>query len=318
MPLYPPIEPYQVGMLAVGCGHEIYYEVSGNPDGKPVVCLHGGPGSGSHPSTRQFFDRERYCIIQFDQRNCGNSTPHASDPDIDLSTNTTHHLIEDIEALRHHLNIKQWMLFGVSWGSTLALAYAQAHPQHVTDILLVGVTMTRQSEIDWLYEGLKAPYPQQWYDFFNHIPETLQQLKPIDAYHHLLNVQEDLAVRTAAAKIFHEWEWASVSVDPAAQPSGRWLDPKFQLARARICTHYFHHQAWLSGDSLLENAHKLSDIRGILINGRLDLMSPLITAWDLHQVWANSDLVIVENAGHSTGDGGMAEAITTATKRLSQ
>ena len=313
--LYPAIEPYESGMLAVGDENAIYWEICGNPTGKPVVVLHGGPGSGCTPGMRQFFDPNAYRIILFDQRNCGRSIPHASDPKTDLSLNTTDHLLADMEALREFLNIERWLLFGGSWGSTLALAYAQRYIGHVTEIVLFGVTTTRQSEIDWLYRGVAPLFPEQWARFRAGVPEAERDSDLIEAYYRLLH-DPDPVVRAKAARDFHDWEAASLLVDPDAQPSERWSQPDFQMARARICTHYFRKRAWLEDDMLLRNAHKLAGIPGIMVHGRLDLMAPLITPWKLAQAWPGSELVIINNAGHSPSEGGMSAAIVAATNRF--
>lgn len=313
--LYPEIEPYQHGMLPVGDGHVLYWEACGNPAGKQVIVLHGGPGSGCTPGMRRFFNPASYHIILFDQRNCGRSLPHGSDPSVDLSTNTTHHLVTDIEALRCHLGIDRWLVYGQSWGSTLALAYAQSHPDRITEIILAGVTTTRRSEIDWLYRGMAPLFPEQWSRFRAGVPEAERDNDLVEAYYRLLN-NPDPEVRAQAAQNWHDWEAASISIDPAAKPSARWLQPDYRMARARIITHYFHHNAWLVDQQLLRKAGVLREIPGILIQGRLDLSAPLVTAWELAQVWPGSELVIVQGAGHSTGDPGMPEAIINATDRF--
>lgn len=315
--LYPEIEPYGHGRLDVGDGNLIYWEACGNPDGKPAVILHGGPGSGCSTSMRRYFDPTAYRIVLFDQRGCGRSKPHAGDPNTDLSTNTTEHLLADIELLRQHLDVERWMLFGGSWGSTLALAYAERYPQRVTDIVLVGVTMTRKSEIDWLYHGVAPLFPEQWARFRAGVPAAERDGNLVEAYYRLLHAP-DPDVRAKAARDWHAWEAALLSVDPDAQPSPRWLDPEFQMARARIVTHFFRHNAWLEDGILLREASSLAGIPGILIHGRLDLGSPLVTAWELAQAWPDSELVIVKGAGHSPGDPGMGEAVIAATDRFAR
>ncbi len=313
--IYPKIEPYDYGMLNVGGENLIYWEVCGNPDGKPAVVLHGGPGSGCTTDMRRYFDPNVYRIILFDQRNCGRSRPHASDPNTDLSSNTTVHLLVDMELLRQYLKTERWMLFGSSWGATLALAYAEQHYDRVTSIVLAGVTMTRRSEIDWLYRGMAPMFPEQWADFCAGVPEDARDGDLVQAYYRLL-YDPDPTVRTKAAKDWHDWEAASLSVDPDAKPGSRWLQPEFQMARARIVTHYFLHNAWLEDGILLRNAHLLVGIPGILVHGRLDLGAPLVTAWELNRAWPGSELIIVYGAGHSTSDPGMAEAIITSTDRF--
>jgi proline iminopeptidase len=313
--LYPKIEPHDHGLLDVGDGNLIYWEVCGNPDGKPVAVLHGGPGSGCSIGMRRYFDPAVYRILLFDQRNCGRSKPHASDLETDLSLNTTEHLLSDMEALRGHLNIEKWMLFGGSWGTTLGLAYAERHPNRVTEMVLFGITMTRESEIDWLYRGVAPMFPQQWACFRAGVPEDERNSDPVEAYYRLLN-HLDPTVRAKAARDWHDWEEATLSVDPNFKPSPRWLQPDFQMARARIVTHYFRHKAWLEDGILLRKAATLSNIPGIMVHGRLDLGAPLVTAWELSQAWPGSELKIVYGAGHSPGDPGMSETLIAATNRF--
>jgi proline iminopeptidase len=266
---------------------------------------------------RRFFDPGAYRIALFDQRNCGRSQPHASDPNVDLAANSTHHLIADMEKLREFLGIERWMLYGGSWGSTLALAYAEHHPERVTEIVIAGVTTTRPSEIDWLYRGVAPLFPEQWEHFRAGVPEHERDDDLVAAYYRLLH-DPDADVRAKAAQDWHHWEFDTMSLDPDTKPSGRWLDPKWQMARARICTHYFHHRAWLEDAILLREAGLLAGIPGILIHGRLDLGSPLVTAWELAKAWPGSELIVVKNASHSTSDPGMGEAIIAATDRFAQ
>jgi proline iminopeptidase len=313
--LYPEIEPYDRGMLDVGDGNLVYWEVCGNPHGKPAIVLHGGPGSGCSTGTRRSFDPKAYRIVLFDQRGCGRSTPHASDLRTDLSVNTTEHLLADMELLRQYLGIDQWMLLGGSWGSTLGLAYAERNPQRVAEIVFVGVTTTRRAEIDWLYRGVAPLFPARWARFRAGVPPAERDGDLVAAYHRLLQ-EPDPAIHMQAAKDWCEWESALVSVDPEASPDPRRLQPAWQLAFARIATHYFHHNAWLEEGMLLRQASLLAHIPGILIHGRLDLGSPLVTAWELAQAWASSELVIVNGAGHSSTDPGMSEALIAATDRF--
>jgi proline iminopeptidase len=313
--LYPEIEPYNHGMLDVGDGNLVYWEVCGNPQGKPAVVLHGGPGSGCSTGARRYFDPTAYRIVLFDQRGCGRSLPHASDLRTDLSVNTTAHLLADLEQLRQHLDIDQWLLFGGSWGSTLGLAYAECHPHRVTEIVLGGVTTTRRVEIDWLYRGVAPLFPVQWARFRAGVPPVQRDGDLVAAYYRLLQ-DPDPAMHMQAAKDWCTWEAALVSVDPEATPEPRRMQPAFQLAFARIVTHYFHHNAWLEEGVLLRHASALAHIPGILVHGRLDLGSPLVTAWELAQAWPNSELVIVSGAGHSATDPGMSEALIAATDRF--
>jgi proline iminopeptidase len=314
-PLYPEIEPDDQGMLDVGDGNRIAWEVCGNPDGKPAVALHGGPGSGRSTWARRYFDPAAFRIILFDQRGCGASTPHAGDTETDLAVNTTAHLLRDMERLREHLGVERWLVFGHSWGCTLGLAYAERHPGRVSALVLVGVTMTRRSEIDWLYRGLAPIFPEQWTRFREGVPEGARDGDLVAAYYGLLN-DPDPAVHEKAARDWHDWEAASITVDPDAAPPQRWSDPRFRLARARIVTHYFHHDGWLEDGALLKGAGALAGIPGVMVQGRLDLEAPLATAWELARAWPDGDLVVVPHAGHSDSDAGMAEAITAATDRF--
>jgi proline iminopeptidase len=241
--------------------------------------------------------------------------PHASDRRTDLSVNTTEHLLADIERLRQHLGIDRWLLFGGSWGSTLGLAYAERNPQRVTAIVLVGVTTTRRSEIDWLYRGVAPLLPAQWARFRAGAPAAERAGDLVEAYYRLLH-DPDPAVRAKAAKDWCEWESALVSVDPDAKPETRRLQPAFQMAFARIVTHYFRHNAWLEDGSLLRNAAALTGIPGVMVQGRLDLGGPLVTAWELAQAWPDGELVVVSGAGHSSGDPGMSAAVIAATDRF--
>lgn len=313
--MYPEIEPYEQGMLDVGNDNRIYWEVCGNPDGKPAVVLHGGPGSGCNAGMRRCFDPDAYRIVLFDQRGSGRSTPHASEYQTDLSVNTTEHLLADMEGLRVHLNIDRWLIFGGSWGVTLGLAYAEGNPQRVTEMVLVGVTTTRRSEIDWLYRGVAPLFPEQWARFRAGVPAADRDGDLVEAYDRLLQ-HPDEAVRAKAARDWCEWESSLLSVLPNYKPGPRWSQPSFQMAFARIVTHYFRRNAWLEDGALIKNAHRLQGIPGIMVHGRLDLDAPLTTAWELAQVWPDSELVIVSGAGHSSADPGMNEAVIAATDRF--
>ncbi|MGD2048388.1 MAG: prolyl aminopeptidase [Chloroflexota bacterium] len=310
--LYPPIEPYEHGLLNVGDDNLIYWEACGNPSGKPAVVLHGGPGSGCSADMRRYFDPSAYRIVLFDQRNCGRSRPHASEWHADLSANTTEHLLADMERLRQHLGIDRWLLFGGSWGCTLGIAYAERYPHRVSEIVLGGVTMTRRSEIDWLYRGVAPLFPEQWARFRAGVPPGERDGNLVEAYHRLLQ-NPDPAVHTKAAKDWCDWEASLLSVDPKAKPDPRRTEPTFQLAFARIVTHYFRHNAWLEDGILLREVSALAGIPGIMVHGRLDLGAPLVTAWELAQAWPDSELVIVDNAGHATTEPGIGEALIAAT-----
>lgn len=314
MTLYPKIEPYAHGMLDVGDGNLLYWEACGNPDGKPAVVLHGGPGSGCSASMRRLFDPRAYRIVLFDQRGCGRSLPHASDIGIGLAANTTPHLLADIERLRAHLGIERWLVFGASWGSTLALAYAEQEPSRVTEIILAGVTTTRRSEIDWLYRDVAPLFPAPWRRFRDAVPAA-ERADLVAAYYRLLQ-SGDLDTCLRAARNWCAWEAALVSVDPNHTPEPRRLQPRFQLAFARIVTHYFHHGAWLADGILLRRADALAGIPSIMVHGRLDLSAPLVTAWELSRVWPDAELVLVATAGHASSDPGMTEALVAATDRF--
>jgi proline iminopeptidase len=309
---FPDIMPYETGFLNVSNGHKIHFAVSGNRDGRPAVLLHGGPGSAMSASARRYFDPQHYRIIQFDQRGCGLSTPNAADS---LEYNTTGDLIADMEALRQELGVESWLVFGNSWGSTLALAYAEQYPQRVDAIILAGVTTTRQREIDWLYKGLAMFMPREWARFMDAIPPHLRGDDPVDAYHALLT-DADPAIRLKAARDWHDWEQGSISSDPSSPPPARWANDAYILARARLCAHYFHHRAWLDDTMLIDNAHKLNGIPVILIQGSRDLQGPPVTAVELAAAWSTSELMLVDKAGHSTADEGMQEAIMCATARF--
>ncbi|MEU7854083.1 prolyl aminopeptidase [Nonomuraea sp. NPDC049141] len=309
--MYPPIEPYDHGHLDVGDGHLVYWEVCGNPQGKPALVVHGGPGSGCGPGQRRRFDPELYRIILFDQRNCGRSLPHASDPATDLTTNTTHHLIADMERLREHLGVDRWLLYGGSWGSTLMLAYAETHPTRVSEMVINGVTMTRRSEIDWLYFGVGRYFPEQRQRFREGVPEAESDADVLAAYA-LRMADPDPAVRAKAAHDWTAWEDTVISMEVNGTPNAYSDRPPLALlAFVRICAHYFSNAAWLEEGILLREADKLAGIPGVLLHGRFDLGSPLETAWDLAQRWPDARLVVVDDSGH-TGSKTMSEEVKAA------
>jgi proline iminopeptidase len=314
---FPPIEPYDHGMLDVGDGNLVHWEVSGSPDGKPAVVVHGGPGSGCRPGSRRAFPPERYRVVQFDQRGCGRSTPHASDPATDMSTNTTHHLVSDMERVREHLGIRRWLMYGGSWGSTLILAYAERHPERVSEIVIPGVTTTRRSEIDWLYRGVRRFFPEQWERFRLGVPEADRDGDLVAAYARLM---ENLApaVRAAAAAAWLAWEDAVISLEPKGTPNAYSTRPTVaQHAFVRICAHYFSHGAWLAEGELLRDAGRLAGIPGVLIHGRLDMGSPVGTAWELSRAWPDARLIVVGDSGH-TGSDTMRDEILRAIDRFSR
>ncbi|QNP66717.1 prolyl aminopeptidase [Streptomyces genisteinicus] len=300
--LYPPIEPYDEGMLDVGDGNRVHWEVSGNPRGTPALVVHGGPGSGCVPGMRRYFDPTAYRIVLFDQRGCGRSTPHASDPGAAMGANTTHHLLADMERLREFLGVRRWVLHGGSWGSTLLLAYAQRHPDRVAGIVVNGVTTTRRSEIDWLYRGVGRFFPEQWHRFRAGVPEAAGPGDVVAAYARRME-SPDPAVREQAAADWCRWEDAVLSLEPHGAPdvySGRPDDAR--IALVRIAAHYFAHGAWLDEGALLDGAGRLDGIPGVLFHGRLDLSSPLDTAWELSRSWRGAELVVVDDAGHKGSD----------------
>ncbi len=294
---YPPIEPYDTGMLDVGDGHQVYWECCGNPDGKPALYLHGGPGSGSSPGQRRFFDPDAYRVVLFDQRGSGRSRPLANDDDTDLSTNTTAHLIADIEALRRLHHVESWTVLGLSWGTTLGLAYAETYPQQVNALVLALVTTTSRREVEWLTHGVGRIFPQEWDRFATAVPESLRHLPLVDAYATLL-FDPDPTVREDAAREWCAWEDAHVSLTPGHRPSPRFEDPEFRLLFARLVTHYWRNAAFLEENQLLRDAATLDGIPGVLIHGRYDVSSPLETAWQLSRRWTTSQLRVLDDAGH--------------------
>ncbi|WP_067685931.1 prolyl aminopeptidase [Nocardia jejuensis] len=314
-PPFPEIEPYASGLLDVGEGDRVYWETSGNPDGRPVLVVHGGPGGGGRRGARKTFDPTVFRIVMFDQRGCGESLPHASDPGVDLAHNTTEHLLADMERLREHLGIERWVLYGGSWGCTLILAYAQRHPDRVIGIVLVGVFMTRPQEIDWLYHGLRLLLPIEWERFRSGAPAEYRDGNLVEGYRQLME-QPDPAVREQAAHDWCTWEDAAIAHETLGAPGQYSAKPDAALlAFVRICTHYFAHGAWLEDDQLLREAHRLAGIPGVLIHGRLDLSAPSLTAWELARAWPDAELKIIEDSGH-TGSPAMVGAIYDAVARF--
>ena len=299
---YPPTEPYDHGMLDVGDGNAVYWETRGNPRGKPGLVVHGGPGSSCEGSTGRSFDPDGYRIVLFDQRGCGRSTPHAGDPATDMSVNTTEHLLADMERLREHLEIERWLLHGGSWGSTLILAYAERHPERVSEIVIPSVTTSRRSEIDWLYRGVGRYFAEAWERFRDGVPESERDGDLLAAYARLMESPDD-AVRAKAATDWLAWEDAVISQEPLGLPNA-YSDrpPLAQLAFVRICAHYFSNAAWLEEGVLLRNARRLAGIPGVLIHGRLDMGSPVGTAWELAQAWPDAELSVIEDSGHTGSD----------------
>ena len=314
--LYPEIEPYEHGMLEVGDGNLVYWETCGNASGKPAVVLHGGPGSGCVEWHRRLFDPTAYRIVLFDQRGCGRSRPHASAPDTDMTCNNTSNLIADIELLRQQLDVDRWLVFGGSWGSTLALAYAETYPDRVTEMIVFGVTTGRHKEFDWLFRGgVAVLFPEQWERLRAAVPVAERDGDLVEAYHRLLN-DPDPTVRRRAAEAWCMWESATPAWPPTTGLAERFANPIFAMAFARIVTHYVRHNAWLEDGRLLRDAGLLGDIPGIMVNGRFDLQAPIANAWELKRVWPRAELVIVEDAGHAANHPGLTQELIRATDQF--
>jgi proline iminopeptidase len=313
--LYPPIRPYRTGRLRVSRLHELYFEESGNPAGKPVVFLHGGPGGGTSPSMRRFFDPRRYRIVLFDQRGCGRSRPHAS-----LIDNTTAHLVADIEALRAHLGIERWQVFGGSWGSTLALAYAQAHPGRVTELVLRGIFLLRRSELEWFYQndqGAAALFPDLWEDYVAPIPPR-ERRDMMRAYYRRLT-SRSARVRNAAARAWSVWEGATSFLRASADYVAKFDDPAYAAAFARIECHYFVNGGFLArDDQLLRDVRRIRHIPAVIVQGRYDVVCPMRSAWHLHRAWPEAELRIVPDAGHSAMEPGITAELVAATDRYAR
>jgi proline iminopeptidase len=314
---FPEIAPYESGMLDVGAGNAIYWEACGNPAGKPAVVLHGGPGSGCGEFFRRFFDPDGYRIVLFDQRNCGRSTPHASEPTTDLTSNTTASLVADIESLRDHLGIGRWLVLGGSWGSTLGLAYAEAHTARVTELILFGVTTGRRSEWDWPFRGgLAVFFPEQWARLEAAVADVRGGEDIVEIYHRLLG-SPDAATRERAAEAWCLWESATPDWPPKPGLAERFRDPRYAVAFARIVTHYALHYGFLDDGVLLRGVTALAETPGVLISGRFDFQAPIANAWVLKQAWPRAELVIVDDAGHGVG-GGIDGEIVRATQRFAK
>jgi len=299
--LYPPVEPYAHGRLDVGDGNLIYWETSGNPDGKPALMVHGGPGQGTTPNMRRMFDPERYRAVLFDQRGCGRSTPHASDPAADMRHNTTDHLVSDMERLREYLGVDRWLLTGGSWGTTLALVYAEHHPERVSQVMLSAISTTRRSEIDWLYRGVGRFFPEAW-ERFRGAAGSGRDDDLVAAYARLME-DPDPRVRSQAAGNWRAWEDVVLSLEPNAKPPVREAEPSNDtLAFVRICAHYYAHAGWLEENEVINAASTLSSIPGVLIHGRLDLSCPVNTAWELARSWPGAELLIDDHSGHRGSD----------------
>ena len=311
MSLYPPIEPRVVGMLPVTALHTIYFEESGNPDGLPVVFVHGGPGAGTEPAHRRFFDPERYRIVLFDQRGSGRSTPH-----VELRDNTTWSLVADMEALRTHLGISRWVVFGGSWGSTLALAYAETHPSRALGLILRGIFMLREAELRWFYqEGAHFLFPDAWEDYLAPIPVS-ERGDMMAAYYRRL-VSPDPAVRLAAARAWSRWEGRTSKLLVSEDLVDKYNDEEFALAFARIECHYFVNKGFFDrDDALLAGVARIRHIPAVIVQGRYDVVCPMVSAWDLHRAWPEADLHVVPDAGHSAFECGIEARLLAATDEM--
>ena len=309
--LYPDFDPYETGMLEVGDGHSLYWELSGNPDGKPVVFLHGGPGGGSSPKHRRQFNPDRYKILVFDQRGCGKSVPFAS-----LDANTTWHLVEDIEKLRTEVaRVDKWQVFGGSWGSTLSLAYAQAHPQRVTELVLRGIFLFHQNEIEWLYKyGASELFPEGWDDFTGLVPVD-ERGDLVAAYRRRLTAANP-ATQLAAAKAWSTWEGLTVTLLPDPAMLAEFTEDSRAIAIDRIENHYMANKGWLEEGQLLKGAEKLRGIPGVIVQGRHDNCTPPSAAWKLKQAWPEVDLQIVPDGGHLYSEPGILDGLVRATDRF--
>lgn len=308
---YPELQPYARGRLRVSDLHEIYYEECGSPDGKPVVVLHGGPGGGISPFLRRLHDPKLYRIILFDQRGCGQSTPNA-----ELRENTTWHLVADMEALRSHIGIKKWQVLGGSWGSTLALAYAQKHSERVNELILRGIFTVRKREIRWFYqEGASALFPDAWEAYVAPIPAN-ERDDLVAAYHRRLT-GHDVAEQLACAKAWSQWEASTLSLRPNPKLVIEFGNDAFALAFGRIECHYFVNRGFFANDDeLLAEAAKLRGLPGVIIQGRYDVVTPAETAWALHKAWPEADFEIVPDAGHTATEPGITDALIRATDRF--
>lgn len=306
--LFPDIKPYSTFYFPVDALHTLYVEESGNPNGLPVLFLHGGPGAGCEPTHRRFFDPERYRIILFDQRGAGQSTPHA-----ELRDNTLWHLIADIERLRERLGLDRWVVFGGSWGSTLALAYAETHPAHVLGLILRGVFLCRPQDIHWFYQsGANRLFPDLWEPFLALIPPAEQE-DMVNAYYRRLTSSNELE-RLRAAKAWSVWEGSTLTLESNPNVIERFGEARMALSLARIECHYFVNHCFMEPDQLLRNASRLSGIPGIIVHGRYDVVCPLDNAWALHQAWPNAEIRIVTPAGHAASEPGIVDALVTATQ----
>lgn len=310
--LYPAIKPYVTHSIAVEAPHVLHVEECGNPGGIPVLFVHGGPGSGCEPYHRQFFDPDKYRIILFDQRGAGRSVPHAS-----LENNTTRALVADMEVLREYLGIEQWVLFGGSWGSTLSLVYAETHPERTLGLILRGIFLCRPQEIQWFYQhGAHHIFPDYWREYLRPIPEE-ERHDLVDAYYRRLTGEDEIA-RLTAAKAWSLWEGRTATLRPSKGVLNHFGDTHTALSLARIEAHYFVHDAFLSDNQILNEAHRLAEIPGYIVHGRYDMICPLENAWQLHQAWPRARLSIIADAGHAASEPGIVDALVRATRELGE
>lgn len=309
--LYPEIEPFNSSLLRVSVVHEIYFEECGNPDGKPVVYLHGGPGAGCSPTFRRYFDPERYRIILFDQRGCGRSKPSAS-----LEDNTTWDLVADIEALREHCGVERWQVFGGSWGSTLAMAYAQTHPERVTELVLRGLFTLRRSELLWFYQdGASHVYPDFWEGFLEPIPKE-ERDDLMAAYYRRLTGSDE-AVQVECARAWARWEFSAISFWPDPHRHADVDSDQFAVSFARVECHYFVNRGFFEcDDQIIRDLHKIRHIPAVMIQGRYDMCTPMRTAWDIHKAWPEAEFIVVGDAGHASSEPGIVHELVTATDRF--
>ncbi len=310
--LYPPIDPYETGILDVGDGHEIYYERCGTPGAKPVVFIHGGPGGGCSPDHRRLFDPEAYDIMLFDQRGCGRSIPHA-----ELEANTTWHLVEDVERLRAIAGADKWQVFGGSWGSTLALAYAETHPDRVSELVLRGIYLLTQAEMDWYYRyGVSEMFPERWETLVGLLSQEERE-DVLTSYHKRLT-EGPIEERLEAAKRWSGWEGNTIRLLPDPDAADEFEEDRFALAFARIETHYFVNRGWMEEGQLLRDIGALYGVPAVIVHGRYDMPCHARTAWDLHKAWPGSELHIVEGAGHSYDEPGILDRLIRATDQFAR
>ncbi|WP_049631077.1 MULTISPECIES: prolyl aminopeptidase [unclassified Cellvibrio] len=309
---YPEIKPYQRHQIAVEPPHELYVDESGNPDGIPVLFVHGGPGAGCGKYDRRFFDPEVYRIVLFDQRGAGRSRPHA-----ELDNNTTQKLVDDIEVIRKTLGIEKWVLFGGSWGSTLSLVYAQTYPERVLGLILRGIFLCRQEDIHWFYqEGANRLFPDYWEDFVDQIPAD-ERNNILAAYYHRL-IGENQIQQMSAAKAWAGWEGRTATLKPCQDVVDSFTEPHRALSLARIEAHYFMNNSFLEPNQILRDAHKLAGIPGVIVHGRYDVICPLDNAYALHQAWPDSELIIIREAGHASREPGIVDALIRATDDMAK